>query len=344
MFPLSAAWLSFDVDGDGGGAAGAPAGDAAAPGAGDTGAAPAGGEAGAVAGAEGAAAGTEQGAAPAGSPEDPAPAPGALDTDAPQWNGQIDALKELPGWTALDPGAQRAIEAKLKDLQLGWQRSYTEKFTGIKADRDKLAADRAQLEADRQAVVQLQEAWLATVTGEDNPLEARDAEIERLKTELEAAKKAPGAGADPEAWAQERQALTAQHEQAVQALQAERDAALGERTTILGQIQAAYNDHLAEWLATNAPDLSDEKNDAALQAWVQLHAAGNDLETALKMVRVRFPAPVEVEVPPELDVMSVDGRSDGFRRAPGGGSGGQSVLDRLRQETTANANWLPTPH
>jgi len=225
-------------------------------------------------------------------PVDDVPPAGSPPADAPpasvgEWNGSLDTLESVQGWTEVPEASQTAIKVGLDKILKGWQRTSTTKL-------EMAAAQQRQNEEDRADLVKLEENWLKMVSGEDDPLKAKDTRITELEQQLAARPEAGAATADSiqaavtkaqEVWTREKDTLTQ-----------ERDTAKTEYTTFSTAVEEAYRDHLAEWVVEHAADLVDDGKEQGLELLLDLHAKNHSLEAALSMVRghPKFAAPPSV--------------------------------------------------
>lgn len=251
--------------------------------------------------------------------DDAAPATEApVDPVFAEWNGQIDTLATLPGWDNLPEAARTAITQRLQTVLTGWQRAYTKKVEQVKQESTAAQAD----------MQQKYDEWLRLVTGEDDPIGTRDATIQKLQAELEAARSAPALGA---AWEQEKASLTSQYEEKLAEATKFHEDLRVQMETLTSQIVEAHNDYLANWLAEHAPDLAEASRADGMASWVDLVLRGHEPDVALRMVRVKYPEPPPV--PPDVQMMSMSSAGKVFR-----GQQNATVEQRIR-ELTPVVDW-----
>lgn len=252
------------------------------------------------------------------------------------WNGEVSALHKHDWYTNLDTAAQKALESGLDRIRKGMDRAFHSRMQEISADRDALR-EREQILIDifegnksfdgtlDDLVEQRLEAKVTERTADlQRELEearaggANKAELDRIRGELEAAQ---AAKADLEG-------RVAELEPTVKAFY---DMAESAREATLEQMVEETESFLKE----HAPDVLD--NEDALNYFTSLPDSWTDREgneTALRMLRVKFPEPERddpVPDPPEdvPDGVDLMGSGGGKDAADGGShSGGWSFIDQ----------------
>lgn len=266
----------------------------------------------------GAAASAEPAGEVGATPEVPPAAEAAAEPPFVDWNGQIDTLSSLPGWADLPDTARTAITQRLQTVMAGWQRAYTKKVEQIKQESMAALTD----------VQQKYDDWLRLVTGEDDPIGTRDATIQKLQAELDAARASSGSS-----WEQERAALTSQYEEKLAEATKFHESLRAQMDALTAQIVEAHNEYLANWLAEHAPDLAEADRADGMTSWVDLVLRGHEPDVALRMVRVKYPEPQPAAVPADVQMMSMSSAGKVFR-----GQSNVSVEQRIR-ETTPTVDW-----
>lgn len=242
------------------------------------------------------------------------------------WNGEVESLRKSEWFDKIDEPLRDAILKGVEAKYRNFERGYTKAFQDAAGKRKELEARATDL---KEQELRLQR-WL---TGDANPLEDKQREIEALrqahetalaqaKAELEEAIKRTetdwtGKYSTVE---QEREALRQQVQQfETQMREAE------ER-----EIEAAIDD-VETWLKSDAIDVYE--NDAAFDAFCKVCASGVDPEDAVVMVRAKYgppPAPQAEELPADLKAANM-----GASRAGGTVAGDnrtyKDIMDAMRR-------------
>lgn len=282
--------------------------------------------------------------APPGPPEDATPAEPAASTSTELggWDGNLDTIEKAEWYNRLPEADRSSVIAGMRKVFTGWQRAATDRFEAAAAQRREAQTMQEAIREEQANLAQLEDRWIKMVTGEDDPISTRDARIADLEAQLAAAgasAEATEGGASKEdaviaakaAYDQRMQEWEAEKQQLLQ----DRDSAKQELQGYLDQVEAAYQDHVSEWLSERAPDLLAEDADIQpLTRFMQLHAQGIDLDKALAMVRVAHPAPAAPLVPDAISLMHMDGDRSATTQRPATGA-----LDRMKRETTPVAQW-----
>lgn len=210
---------------------------------------------------------------------------------APQvydWNGELDALQKADWISRLDEPTRntlvRGFEQKYRNFERGFSKAFQETASRRRElDRKEAALRQQELEVQR---------WL---TGDADPLAAKQKEIEQIKAAHEAALQALREEYDQNSrkavdeWSNKYSTLEQEREQyrqQVEQWQYEQRVAEEQR------VEAAVTD-VETWLTSEAKDVYE--NDDAFYMFCVLCTGGADPEDAVTMVRAKYGAPATPE-------------------------------------------------
>jgi len=264
-------------------------------------------------------------------------------TEPADWNGELESLRSAEWLSGIDDATRDKLFGGMENKYKNWQRGYTKAFEAAASQRKQLDERAAALKSSEMQV----QRWLY---GEEDPLEAKNAEIESLKK------------AHEEAMAQ----MTKEHteilskrsevtQEELQKIINERDEAQKLAEEIQSRVNAAEEAALDKeasewdnWLREQAPEMYKEVEDEAEQKrlndsfehFCQVAALPNvTREQALQMVRIMYPAPEPAEpapaepepVPESVNLMNL-GTSQAASTAQGNSGSFAEMMDALRRQ------------
>mgnify|MGYP003112256489 CR=1 FL=1 len=208
------------------------------------------------------------------------------------WNGEVESMQSADWFNNLDENVRTGLLSGIQQKYQNWEKGYSSKYQELASARKSYDSRESQLR-DQEARVQ---KWLY---GEGDPLGETRAEMERMKTQHEAALSALRSEYDKAvqdirtAQSGELKSAIEARDEAVQKIQAfEQERAAAEEAQVESQV-----DELESWLDTNAPDVV--ANDDAFYTWCVLCTGGASPEDAVQMVRAKYGAPPAAEPEPE---------------------------------------------
>ena len=264
-------------------------------------------------------------------------------TEPADWNGELESLRSAEWLSGVDDATRDKLFGGMENKYKNWQRGYTKAFEAAASQRKQLDERAAALKSSEMQV----QRWLY---GEEDPLEAKNAEIESLKK------------AHEEAMAQ----MTKEHteilskrsevtQEELQKIINERDEAQKLAEEIQSRVNAAEEAALDKeasewdnWLREQAPEMYKEVEDEAEQKrlndsfehFCQVATLPNvTREQALQMVRIMYPAPEPAEpapaepepVPESVNLMNL-GTSQAASTAQGNSGSFAEMMDALRRQ------------
>lgn len=199
--------------------------------------------------------------------------------DLVNWNGDLASLRETPGYADLPAGVRKGIEAKLQDIQSGWQRTYVGKLGEVRSRKADLDALENRIREDEKKVMRF-------LHGSGDPLDEARAEIEELKSNMKI----------------REEAIRSEYEEAVNKIRTssgeEMRKAVEARDEALAKLQAHENsqkalaeaeaekraNELESFIQEKAPVLAE--NEEAFNDWIALLQKGRSAEDAYKRLRL----------------------------------------------------------
>ena len=266
-----------------------------------------------------------------------------VDTGPSDWNGELESLRSAEWFNGVDETTRDKLLGGLENKYKNWQRGYTKAFEAAASQRKHLQSREDELKASELRV----QRWLY---GDENPLDAKNAEFKSLKEAHEAAV--------AQMTKEHEEILSKRSEVSQEDLQkiiTERDEAKKVADEIQAKAQAAESAALDQeveewdnWLKGQAPELYEQVENAEEQTrrnnsfnkFCQLAAMADvTREQALTLVRTLYPAPESTEppapapepVPESINLMNL-GTSQASTTAQGNASDFAEMMDSLRRQ------------
>lgn len=272
--------------------------------------------------------------ADAGEAVEAAPAEASVEP-AFEWNGEVESLQSAEWFGSLDEPVRQGLLNGIQQKYQNWEKGYSSKYQELADTRKTYDSRAAELRAQEARV----QKWLY---GEGDPLGETRAEMERMKTQHEAAIGALRSEYEAAlndirtAQSGELQSAIKARDEAVQKIQAyEQERAAAEEAQIESQV-----DELENWLDTNAPDIV--ANDDAFYTWCVLATGGASPEDAVQMVRAKYGAPPAPAPEPEpeqpskgVELMNMGGARTGTES--GQPKSFEDIMDEMRRAAQAGA-------
>lgn len=251
-----------------------------------------------------------------------------------EWNGEVESLQSADWFGGLDEPVRQGLLNGIQQKYQNWEKGYSSKYQEL-ADTRKTYDSRAEELRAQEARVQ---KWLY---GEGDPLGETRAEMERMKTQHEAALGALRSEYEAAlndirtAQSGELHSAIKARDEAIQRIQAfEQERAAAEEAQVESQV-----DELENWLDTNAPDIV--ANDDAFYTWCVLATGGASPEDAVQMVRAKYGAPAPAPEPgPEkpskgVELMNMGGARTGTES--GQPKSFEQIMDEMRRAAQEGA-------
>ena len=252
-----------------------------------------------------------------------------------EWNGEVESMQSADWFNGLDESVRTGLLNGIQQKYQNWEKGYSSKYQELASTRKSYDSREAELRAQETRV----QKWLY---GEGDPLGETRAEMERMKTQHEAALGALRTEYDKalddirNARSGELQSAIEARDEAVQKIQAfEQERAAAEEAQVESQV-----DELESWLDTNAPDVV--ANDDAFYTWCVLCTGGASPEDAVQMVRAKYGAPPEPEPEPQpeepskgVELMNMGGARTGTES--GQPKSFDEIMDEMRRAAQQGA-------
>jgi len=247
------------------------------------------------------------------------------------WNGELDSLKAAEWLSGLDERTRNTILRGIETKYRNFERGYTT-ASQKNADRRRTLDRREKDVRDQEIRVQ---KWMH---GDIDPLAEKQAEIDNLKAQQEAATQALR-----EEYANALRSAQTQNQSRDDAtftkLQSAQDQVV-ELSNQLNELQSARDKDLIagfdEFIKAEAPDLAD--NIEAQLTLCGLIEMDMSPDQALLMLRARYPMPQKAEpeeLPPSVDLMNL-GTSAAVGTKTGEVRSIDEMLDSLRRDAQSN--------
>jgi len=252
-----------------------------------------------------------------------------------EWNGEVESMQSADWFNGLDENVRTGLLNGIQQKYQNWEKGYSSKYQELASTRKSYDSREADLRAQETRV----QKWLY---GEGDPLGETRAEMERMKTQHEAALGALRTEYDKalddirNARSGELQSAIEARDEAVQKIQAfEQERAAAAEAQVESQV-----DELESWLDTNAPDVV--ANDDAFYTWCVLCTGGASPEDAVQMVRAKYGAPPEPEPEPQpeepskgVELMNMGGARTGTES--GQPKSFDEIMDEMRRAAQQGA-------
>lgn len=269
--------------------------------------------------------------ADAGEATEAAPAEASVEP-AFEWNGEVESLQSSDWFGGLDEPVRQGLLNGIQQKYQNWEKGYTSKYQELAALRKSYSTREEELKAQERRV----QKWLY---GDGDPLEETRAEMDRMKTQHEAALGALRSEYEKAledirtAQSGELQEAVQARDEAVRKIQAfEQERAAAEEAQVESQV-----DELESWLDTNAPDIV--ANDDAFYTWCVLCTGGASPEDAVQMVRAKYGAPTPTASPEEpsngMKLMNMGGARTGTES--GQPKSFEQIMDDMRRAAQEGA-------
>lgn len=257
------------------------------------------------------------------------PAPVAVEPEAEPWVGEVSKLNDLGWYKELPPHQRRSLQEGLSNVRKNMDRAFHQKSAEIKAQREALDSReklilgiaRGDLDANQtidEAVEAKLTERLADMTAELTSLKENRADPAEI-AEAKAARDALQATLDE---------IQTTYQQAAEELEVYREQSrLAQKARLEKETDATI-----DYIEKHAPDLFE--NEAALDRFIRSDDyVEGDFETALKYVRLKFPAPktsgpAKKEVKPAEKVPDAMGMMGKGAPLSEGNAGGRTVHSR----------------
>lgn len=247
--------------------------------------------------------------------------------EAPQlydWNGELDALSKADWFSRVDEPTRNSLVRGFEQKYRNFERGFSKAFQDTASRRRELDRKEATL---RQQELEVQR-WL---TGDSDPLKAKQAEIDQIKAAHDAALQALRDEYDQNSrkaideWSGKYSTLEQEREQYRQRVeQIEYETRQAEER----QVEAAVTD-VETWLTSEANDVYE--NDDAFYMFCVLCTGGADPEDAVTMVRAKYGSPAKAEPLPADLAMSNMGANRTATTEQADNRSYKEIMDAMRR-------------
>ena len=246
---------------------------------------------------------------------------------APQlfdWNGEIDALQKSDWFGRIEEPVRNSLVRGFEQKYRNFERGFSKAFQDTASRRRELDRKEATL---RQQELEVQR-WL---TGDSDPLAAKQKEIDQIKAAHDAALQAlreeyeQNSRKAVDEWTGKYSTLEQEREQYRQRVEQIEYQAQLEREQ---QVEAAVTD-VETWLTSEAKDVYE--NDDAFYMFCVLCTGGADPEDAVTMVRAKYGAPATPEPLPADLAMANMGANRTATTEQADGRSYKEIMDAMRR-------------
>jgi len=240
------------------------------------------------------------------------------------WNGEIDALQKSDWFGRIEEPVRNSLVRGFEQKYRNFERGFSKAFQDTASRRRELDRKEATL---RQQELEVQR-WL---TGDSDPIAAKQKEIDQIKTAHDAALAALREEYDQNSrkavdeWSGKYSTLEQEREQYRQRVEQIEYQAQVEREQ---QVEAAVTD-VETWLTSEAKDVYE--NDDAFYMFCVLCTGGADPEDAVTMVRAKYGAPATPEPLPADLAMSNMGANRTSTTEQADGRSYKEIMDAMRR-------------
>jgi hypothetical protein len=240
------------------------------------------------------------------------------------WNGEIDALQKSDWFGRIEEPVRNSLVRGFEQKYRNFERGFSKAFQDTASRRRELDRKEATL---RQQELEVQR-WL---TGDSDPIAAKQKEIDQIKAAHDAALLALREEYDQNSrkavdeWSGKYSTLEQEREQYRQRVEQIEYQAQVEREQ---QVEAAVTD-VETWLTSEAKDVYE--NDDAFYMFCVLCTGGADPEDAVTMVRAKYGAPATPEPLPADLAMSNMGANRTATTEQADGRSYKEIMDAMRR-------------